>query len=140
MMNSAPSSKTCNPEDFGLVVKYGSISYRDQEINFLSDPSGHQCFAQWGTRLIDLGLDNIYYKEDMCRLVDYELDLITDFRNSPSFAGAKLSYFHNGDYRDIKLTYKGRILKVFLASGEVNETWVISEAIKILNNSGLLED
>ena len=139
MMNSEPLSKTCNPEDFGLVIKYGSISYRDQEINFLSDPSGHQCFAQWDNKLIDLGLDNIYYKEDMCRLIDYELDIITDFRNSPNFVGAKLEYFHNGDSRDIKLSYKGRILKVFLVAGEVNETWVISEAIKILNNSGLLE-
>ena len=104
-MNSEPLSKTCNPEDFGLVVRYDTISYRDQEINFLSDPSGHQCFAQWGDRLIDLGLDNLHYKEDLCRLVDYELDFITDFRNLPNFAGAKLEYFHNGDYRDIRLTY-----------------------------------
>ena len=139
MMNSEQLSKTCNPEDFGLVVKYGSISYRDQEINFLSDPSGHQCFAQWGARLIDLGLDNIYYKEDMCRLVDYELDFITDFRNLPNFVGAKLEYFHNGNFRDIKLSYKGRIVKVFLVAGEVDETWVISEAIKLLTNSGLLD-
>jgi hypothetical protein len=124
--------------ELGLVVRYDTISYRDQEINFLSDPSGVQCFAQWDNRLIDLGLNNIYYKEDMCKFVDRELDLITDFRNCPDFVGAKLEYFHNGDYRDIRLIYKDRILKVFLVAGEVNETLVISEAERILRNSGLL--
>lgn len=120
-------------KQLGLVVRYDTISYRDQEINFLSDPSGVQCFAQWRGTLVDLGLNNIYYKEDMCKYVDRTLDLITDFRNYPNFVGAKLEYFHNGDYRDIRLTYLGRILKVFLVSGEPNETFLISESINILN-------
>jgi hypothetical protein len=122
----------------GLVVRYDTIRYRDQEIYFLSDPSGVQCFAQWRGTLVDLGLNNIYYKEDMCKYVDRTLDLITDFRNCPDFVGAKLEYFHNGDFRDIRLCYKGRVLKVFLVAGPVNETFLISEAINILNNSGLL--
>ena len=121
-------------KQLGLVVRYDTIEYRKEEINFLSDPSGHQCFAQWRGKLVDLGLDNIYYKEDMCRYVDRELDLITDFRDSPNFVGAKLEYFHNGDFRDIRLCYKGRILKVFLVAGPVNETWIISESEKILKN------
>jgi hypothetical protein len=116
----------------GLVVRYDTIRYRDQEINFLSDPSGVQCFAQWRGKLVDLGLNNIYYKEDMCKFVDRELDLITDFRNCPDFVGAKLEYFHNGDFRDVRLCYKGRILKVFLVAGEVNETFLISESMRIL--------
>ena len=127
-------------KDFGLVIRYGTIIYRDQEINFLSDPSGVQCFAQWNSQLIDLGLNNMYYKEDMCRIVDRKLDLITTFRDCPDFVGAKLEYFHNGDYRDIRLSYKGRILKIFLVAGQVNETLLISESKKILLNSGLLED
>lgn len=127
-------------KDAGLVVRYDAIVYRDQEVNFLSDPSGVQCFAQWNTRLIDLGLNNIYYKEDMCRFIDRELDLITTFRDSPNFAGAKLEYFRNGDYRDIRLSYKGRILKVFLVAGEVDETLLISESVNILLRSGLLEE
>lgn len=122
----------------GLIIRYDTISYRDNEINFVSDPSGHQCFAQWKGNLVDLGLDNIYYKEDMCRLVDHELDFITDFRDCPSFVGAKLEWFRNGDYRDIRLSYKGRILKVFLVAGEVNETLLISESRKVLETSGLL--
>jgi hypothetical protein len=124
----------------GLVVRYDTIRYRDQEINFLSDPCGVQCFAQWRGKLIDLGLNNIHYKEDMCKFVDRELDLITDFRNCPDFAGAKLEYFHNGDFRDIRLTYRGRILKVFLVAGEVNETFLISESERILRSSGLLTE
>lgn len=127
-------------KQLGLVVRYDTIEYRDQEINFLSDPSGVQCFAQWRGKLVDLGLNNTYYKEDMCRYVDRELDLITDFRDSPSFVGAKLEYFHNGDFRDIRLCYKGRILKVFLVAGPVNETFLISESERILKSSGLLDE
>lgn len=126
--------------NLGLVIRYDTIEYRGQTINFLSDPSGVQCFAQWDEQLVDLGLNNIYYKEDMCKFIDYRLDLITDFRNFPNFVGAKLEYFHNGDYRDIRLSYKGRILKVFLVAGEVNEIQLISEAERILRSSGLLEE
>ncbi len=141
MTSSAQSCEICDEaKQLGLVVRYDTIEYRDHEINFLSDPSGIQCFAQWRGKLVDLGLNNIYYKEDMCRYVDRELDLITDFRDSPNFVGAKLEYFHNGDYRDIRLCHKGRILKVFLVAGPVNETWIISESERILRTSGLLDE
>lgn len=124
----------------GLVVRYDTIEYREEEINFLSDPMGVECWAQWRGKLVDLGLNNIYYKEDMCRYVDRELDLITDFRNCPDFAGAKLEYFHNGDFRDIRLVYKSRILKIFLVAGPVNENFLISESEKMLRKSGLLDE
>ena len=134
MTNSELSFEICDEaKHLGLVVRYNTIRYRDQEINFLSDPSGVQCFAQWRGTLVDLGLNNIYYKEDMCKYIDRKLDLITDFRDCPNFVGAKLEYFHNGDYRDIRLVYKGRILKIFLVAGSVDETFVISESINILN-------
>ena len=139
-----PSEKLYEISDeakqLGLVVRYDTIEYRNETINFLSDPSGVQCFAQWRGKLVDLGLNNIYYKEDMCKYVDRKLDLITDFRNCPNFVGAKLEYFHNGDFRDIRLLYKGRILKVFLVAGKVNETFLISESEQILRNSGLLDE
>lgn len=135
MTNSEPSSETSN-----LVVRYDAISYRGYEINFLSDPAGVHCAGQWEGEIVDLGLNNIYYKEDMCKFIDRRLDLITDFRDSLNFVGARLEYFHNGDFRDIRLSYKGRILKVFLVTGKANETFLISESKKILINSGLLED
>ena len=126
--------------ELGLVVRYDTIEYRGEAIYFLSDPPGHQCFAQWRGKLVDLGLNNIYYKEDMCKFVDRELDLITDFRDCPDFAGAKLEYFHNGDFRDIRLCYKDRILKVFLVAGSVNETFLISEAKRILRTPGIIDE
>lgn len=141
MMNldeSFPISKEA--QQLGLVIRYGTIEYRGEEINFLSDPSGNQCAAQWNNQIVDLGLNNIYYKEDMCRFIDRKLDLITDFRNCPNFVGAKLEYFHNGDYRDIRLSYRGRILKIFLVISEINEISLISESCKILLASGLLEE
>lgn len=127
-------------KQLGLVVRYDTIEYRGEEINFLSSVDGVQCFAQWNNQLIDLGLNNIYYKEDMCKYVDRTLDMITDFRNCPNFAGAKLEYFNNGSFRDIRLSYKGRVLKVFLVAGEVSETFLISEAERILLTSGLLDE
>lgn len=149
-MNSlvAPSQTSCETSSvlsdeakrLGLVVRYDTIEYRGETVNFLSEPMGIQCFAQWRGQLVDLGLNNIYYKEDMCKFIDRELDLITDFCNCPNFVGAKLEYFHNGDYRDIRLIYKGRILKVFLVAGPVNENWIISESERILRSSGLLDE
>ncbi len=127
-------------QQLGLVVRYDTIEYRGETINFLSTADGVECWAQWNNQLIDLGLNNLYYREDMCRYVDRTLDLITDFRNCPNFVGAKLEYFHNGDFRDIRLTYRGRILKVFLVTGKVNETFLISESERILLTSGLLEE
>ena len=127
-------------KQLGLVVRYDTITYRGHEVTFLSDPTGVQCFAQWRGKLVDLGLNNIYYKEDLCKLIDRELDLITDFRDSPNFVGAKLEYFRNGDYRDIRLLYKGRIIKCFLVAGEVNEIQLISESKRLLNSSGLLDE
>ena len=139
-MSSVQLSETSNkPEDLGLVIRYDTIMYRDQEVNFLSDVSGVQCFAQWQGELIDLGLNNLYYREDMCRFIDRRLDLITTFRDYPNFDGAKLEYFHNGEYRDIRLLYKGRLIKVFLVAGDANETWIISESVKLLLKSGLIE-
>lgn len=139
--NSEQSLETSKrAQQLGLVVRYDTIEYRGETINFLSTADGVECWAQWQGQLVDLGLNNIYYREDMCRYVDRTLDLITDFRNCPNFVGAKLEYFQNGDFRDIRLTYKGRLLKCFLVTGEVNETFLISESERILLTSGLLTE
>lgn len=136
--NYVPLSKGSNKES--LAIRYDTIEYRGEEVNFLSSIDGVQCFAQWRGELIDLGLNNLYYKEDMCRFIDRRLDLITDFRNCPNFIGAKLEYFHNGDFRDIRLSYKGRIIKIFLVAGQVNEIVLISESKRLLLSSGLLDE
>ena len=145
-MNSKQSFEICKEaKRLGLVIRYDTIEYRDQEINFLSDPSGVQCFAQWNSQIVDLGLNNIFYKEDMCRFIDRKLDLITEFIETPELLGARLEYFNNGNFRDIKLSYKGRVLKIFLISElGIDETFVISKLVnkskEILYSSGLLEE
>jgi hypothetical protein len=129
-------------KQLGLIVRYDTIEYRGETINFLSDPSGVQCFAQWRGKLVDLGLNNIYYKEDMCRFIDRRLDLITLFPKFPEFQGAKLEWFHNGDYRDIRLSYRDRLLKVYLTAGEssvVNLSYIICDAQSVLQKMGLTE-
>lgn len=141
MTNSELSFEICKEAlDAGYALRYDSISYRGEEINFLSDVSGVKCVAQWQGRLYDLGMCNLRYKEDMCRVVDRQLDLITNFLDQPELSGAKLEYFRNGDFRDIRLSYRGRVLKVFLVAGKVNETLLISESERILRHSGLLEE
>ena len=140
-MSSETLSSICDEaKQLGLVIRYDTIKYRDQEIQILSDPMGIQCFAQWNNQLIDLGLNNVSYKEDVCKFIDRKLDLITDFRNCQNLIGAKLEYFNNGSYRDIRLLYKGRTLKIFLVAGDVNEKWIISESERILMSSGLLDE
>jgi len=125
-----------------FTVRYDTITYRGQEINFLSDPAGVRVAGQWGDFIVELGLNNIYYKEDMCRFVDRRLDLITTFPKSPELQGAKLEWFHNGDFRDIRLSYRGRILKVFLvcSSALVDIESLIKESESLLYRSGLLDE
>lgn len=137
MTSSEQLSEVCK-----FPVRYDTISYRGYEINFLSDLTGLHCAGQWEGEIVDLGLSNIYYKEDMCRYVDRKLDLITDFPKSPELQGAKLEWFPNGDCRDIKLSYKGRILKVFLIANEclVNIPQLIDESVKLLFKSNLLDE
>jgi hypothetical protein len=142
MNYSRLSEASNNPEALGLVARYDTIKYREQEINFLSDPAGVQCFAQWNNELIDLGLNNIYYKEDICKFIDRRLDLITLFPKLPELQGAKLEWFHNGCFRDIRLCYKGRIIKIYLTAGDcsaVNVSYIISDAQQTLQKSGLIE-
>lgn len=121
-------------KEAGYVIRYDVISYRGFEVPILSDVSGEHCVAQWNDQLIDLGLFNHNYKEDICAWIDSKLDLIYDFRNYDNFVGAKLTWFNNGGHRDILLSFKCRILRVFLVAEPPDETLLISESIKILTN------
>ena len=134
MTNSEQSSETSN-----ISIRYSTIEYRGETINFILDPSGHQVFAEWRGQKLDLGLDNIYYKEDACKFIDRQLDLITTFPKFPELQGAQLEYFNNAGFRDIRLKYKGRIIKIFLVVDKINEDILINEAINLLIKSNLLE-
>lgn len=128
-------------ETSDISLRYNTIEYRGERVEFILSPDGRQAFAHWRDRKIDLGLDNIYYKEDMCKYIDRELDLISTFPKFPELQGAQLEWFNNSGYRDIRLKYKGRIMKVFLiTAGVVDETFLISESADILRRSGLLDE
>lgn len=139
-VNSKMLSETLS-ETSDISLRYSTIEYRGERVEFILSPDGRQAFAHWRDRKIDLGLDNIYYKEDMCKYIDRELDLISTFPKFPELQGAQLEWFNNGGYRDIRLKYKGRIMKVFLiTAGIVDETFLISESADILRRSGLLDE
>ena len=139
-INSKTNSEQLS-ETSDISLRYSVIEYRGEQIEFILSPDGRQVFAHWRDKKIDLGLDNIYYKEDMCKYIDRELDLISTFPKFPELQGAQLEWFNNGGYRDIRLKYKGRIMKVFLiTAGIVDETFLISESADILRRSGLLDE
>jgi hypothetical protein len=64
-------------------------------------------------------------------IIDDHLDTITRFSDSPKFHGSKLTWFQNEKFRDIKLVYKGRLLKVYIDVDE-NDLFSIQEDAKIV--------
>ena len=78
----------------------------------------------------------------MKAVIDDLLDTITRFDQFQNISGAKLTWFQNGKYRDIKLTYRGRLLKVFLVADEfrVNTDQLISDSINIIQKVGIEEN
>lgn len=94
-----------------------TFEYRGISVPIYVNEPG-QCF--WtildGTE-IGFGSFNTDYEEDLKYLIDQKLDLICRFDNFP---GAKLEWFDNGfNYRDIRLVYKTRTVKIFLVHGTV---------------------
>jgi hypothetical protein len=116
-MKNLPSPIT-HPD---LYVPVETVFYRGKTIEIYEDTIGHQILALWEGKWVELGYYNTVYQEDLKLLIDDELDTIYRFPTFPY--GAKLSYFQNGGHRDVKLEFRGRLLKVFL----LNETSEISE-------------
>jgi hypothetical protein len=63
-------------------------------------------------------------------IIDDHLDTITRFSEIPGYYGSKLSWFQNSGFRDIKLTYRGRLLKVYLKVNE-NDLFSIQQDAKL---------
>jgi hypothetical protein len=110
-----------------------TLDYRGVHVEFFVDPIGHQMFALTSSGLMEFGEYNNMYRSDAAALIDDQLDTITRFREYPEFHGAKLSRFQNGDHCDVKLTYRGRIVKVYLTSpGEHPKNELVSDALEYL--------
>lgn len=115
------------------LKKYGiqidSFSYRGIEVAFYEDVNGHQLTAIWDDRLLEFGVYNTSYREDMKMVIDDFLDTITRFEDHPELYGSKLEYFQNAGFRDAKLSYRGRILKIYVLGNSCNKEALIQDAL-----------
>lgn len=103
------------------LKKYGvpidTLNYRGFEVNLYEDIQGKQLVAIWQDQLYELGTNNTVYQDDLKMLIDEYLDTVTRFEEHPELYGSKLEYFQNSSFRDLRLTYRGRILKIYLLRG-----------------------
>lgn len=122
-------------------LKYDTITYRDLEITFFSDPAGDLIVARLPSgEILDFGYHNLDYRVEACRVVDRQLDLITTFPDDEFDHAAKLEYFNNAGHRDVRLVYRDRVLKVFVLSDstKVSKSHLIKEAKKALIQYGIV--
>ena len=79
------------------------MTYRGISVDFYEDCLGHQVVTMWKDKVIEFGVYNTVYQDDMKLLIDDHLDTISRFSHDPKFYGSKLTYFQNSNFRDIKL-------------------------------------
>lgn len=138
-MNSEKLSKTYNSETnlkqihlSESWVPLDSMTYRGITVNFYEDCIGHQVVTMWKDKVIEFGVYNTVYQDDMKMIIDDHLDTITRFSEYPEFYGSKLTWFQNGSFSDVKLLYRGRILKVYTNVNENDLFWMVDDARKVL--------
>jgi len=112
-----------------------TLDYRGVHLDLYLDEPGQQLFTilPWNMQEISFGSYNADYRADAEYLIDEHLDVISrDFGKAAW--GACLRWFDNGGYRDIKLTYRQRVLKVYLVAieSEVDTEKLIADARKVL--------
>lgn len=115
-------------------VPLDSMTYRGISVDFYEDCLGHQVVTIWKDKVIEFGVYNTVYQDDMKLMIDDHLDTITRFKDQPELYGSKLTWFQNGSFRDIKLVYKGRLLKVYININENDLFSTIQDAETILRN------
>ena len=102
----------------GVKAEIWNDDYGQQKIvKFVNDPI-------FGNQEIGLGCYNFAYKDDIDYIIDQKLDTI--YRFELPYFGAKIEWFDNNGYRDIRLVYRNRILKIFLTP----ETYVLTDIEK----------
>lgn len=112
-----------------------TYTYRGISVDIYNDDFGQQFYCTLFGEEVGFGAFNLNYRDDLEYLIDEKLDVITRFPRSPKFHGSCLRWFDNGGHRDIKLTYRQRILKVFLVGDpdSINFEKLESESEKILD-------
>ena len=109
-------------------VPLDSMTYRGISVDFYEDCLGHQVVTMWKDKVIEFGTYNTVYQDDMKLIIDDYLDTITRFPEDSKFQWSKLTWFQNGDFRDIKLLYKNRILKIYTDIDENDLFSIIDDA------------
>lgn len=124
--------------DIKNLLEYGvpidNLKYRGFDIDFYEDVSGHQLIAIWEDSIFEFGVYNTMAKEDMKLLIDEKLDTITRFEDDPFLYGAKLEYFQNALFCDIRLCYRGRVLKIYLSPKSEDLDEIKIDARRLLFN------
>lgn len=115
-------------------VPLDSMTYRGISVDFYEDCLGHQVVTMWKDKVIEFGVYNTVYQDDMKLIIDDHLDTITRFKDQLELYGSKLTWFQNGSFRDIKLVYKGRLLKVYINTNENDLFSITQDAETVLRN------
>lgn len=113
-------------------VPLESFTYRGITVDCYEDCIGHQVVFPWRGKVIELGEYNTVYQDDIRLILDDHLDTITRFSEYPELYGSKLTRFQNGSFSDIKLVYRGRILKVYINPDENDLFSIIEDAKRTL--------
>lgn len=117
-----------NLEKYGVPID--TLEYRGFKVNLYEDREGRQLVAIWQNQLLELGRDNTVYQDDLKMVIDDHLDTISRFKNYPNLYGSKLEYFQNAGFRDIRLVYRGRILKIYtIGDNCIDEKAVVQDAL-----------
>lgn len=85
-----------------------TLEYREHSVTFYYDDDTQQFYTMWENDILAFGSLNTEYKKDMKHIIDDKLDLI--FKDNFT----RLEFFDNGENRDIKLSFRGRIIKIYL--------------------------
>ena len=138
-MSSEKLSKTSNTEvDLKQIhlsdswVPLETFTYRGITVDCYEDRLGHQVVFPWKGKVVELGEYNTVYQDDIKLIIDDHLDTITRFSDFPELYGSKLTWFQNGSFSDIKLVYRGRILKVYINPDENDLFSIIEDAKRTL--------
>ena len=113
-------------------VPLETFTYRGITVNCYEDRLGHQVVFPWRGKVVELGEYNTVYQDDIKLIIDDHLDTITRFSDFPELYGSKLTWFQNGSFSDIKLVYRGRILKVYINPDENDLFSIIEDAKRTL--------
>lgn len=109
-----------------------TFTYRGITVDCYEDRLGHQVVFPWKGKVVELGEYNTVYQDDIKLIIDDHLDTITRFSDFPELYGAKLTWFQNGSFSDIKLVYRGRILRIYINPDENDLFSIIEDAKRTL--------